>query len=112
MPRREAAAVATIEEQRRPMATLPAGTPVAPPAAKVETITREVRTVLIEVPMGEPGAGYLSQHVEARMDARQALALKSLLAGLRDGRMEMASGREVRTAAEAVKWILEKLAAE
>jgi hypothetical protein len=37
------------------------------------------------------------------------LALKSLLAGLRDGRMQMANGREVRTAAEAVKWMLEKM---
>jgi hypothetical protein len=100
MPRRETVAVAEPPAPKR----------TDPPAAKVETITREVRTVLIEVPMGEPGAGYLSQHVEARMNARQALALKSLLAGLRDGRMQMANGREVRTAAEAVKWMLEKMA--
>lgn len=100
MPRREtvAAAVQTPPRERTE----------APPV-KLATITHEVRTVLVEAPMGKPGTGYLSRHVEARLDVPQAESLKGLLAGLRDARAELANGREVLTAAEAVKWLLEKL---
>ena len=105
MPRRE-----TVVEQHG-TGTVEIERPTAPKDAVVETVMHRVRMALIEAPMGEAGNGYVSTHVEARLDQTQAKSLKSLVAGLVDGRNQTANGREVRTTADAVKWVLEKLAA-
>lgn len=97
-------------EPRRPLSNLPAGSPVSIPA--VREVVREIRTAIIEAPIGEPGPGYTSMHVEVRFQAtesHQAESLKRLAAGLRDTREVLRNGREVRTAADAVRWVLEKL---
>lgn len=75
----------------------------------VRAVTREIRTALVEAPIGELGPGYVSRYVEARFDERQSNALKGLVSGLRDSREMMANGREVKTNADAIKWLLEKL---
>lgn len=82
---------------------------VALTAPQVTEVVREIRTAMIEAPLGEMGNGYLSRHVEARLDRTQAESMKKLTAGLRDTREQTRNGREVRTAADAVKWMLEKL---
>lgn len=82
---------------------------VALSAPQVTEIMREIRTAMIEAPLGEMGNGYLQRHVEARLDRTQAESMKRLTAGLRDTREQTRNGREVTTAADSVKWLLEKL---
>lgn len=67
----------------------------------------------LAVPLGEIPAGvYVSKHVEAQLDGPQAATLRRVLAGLdRDG-ARLANGRRVTSSADAVRWLLENIAAE
>ena len=106
MPRRETAEAV--------LPTLPTSSPTAMTGAietiaQTETVAREIRAASIKAPMGEIGSGYVSDHVEARLGPQQAKSMKSLVAGLIDVREKLENGREVRTSADAVRWMLEKL---
>lgn len=81
------------------------------PEVSTQTIVRDVDEVVIGVPLGELGNGYLSRHVEARLTVQQATAMQRVTLGLRDRRAVMGDGKEVRTQADAVRWMLEAISA-
>lgn len=82
------------------------------PEVSRKTIVRDVNEVIIGVPLGELGNGYLSRHVEARLTVKQATAMQMVTLGLRDRRAVMSDGKEVRTQADALKWMLESVVRE
>jgi len=89
------------------------------PAQKPELETKAApemtaETVLLELPLGEVGGGeYLSTHVEARLRTReQRLAMKRLLRGLQKAGAKTKDGRPVQRLGEAIRWLLEQVAAK
>jgi hypothetical protein len=83
--------------------------------APIRIVSRQITAAIVEAPLSEAGTGYVSQHVEVRFgqnESRQAETLKRLVDGLRDTREKLANGRDVKTTADAVRWLLEKLSAE
>ena len=82
-----------------------------PPKAKpVHVIERRIETVMLAVPLGEIGNGHRQSHVEAWLKPTQAETMQRLLLALRDKRETNANGREVKTAADAFRWLLEQMA--
>ncbi len=73
------------------------------------------RSVGISVPVVDPGAGYRTEHVEVQgMAPRQREGLKWLLTGLMQAGAVVRSPvysqpRQVKSAADAVKWLLEEI---
>jgi hypothetical protein len=99
--------------------TPPAETP-APPAPPVETqppkpvavLQRRIETVLIKVPLGESVPGYREDHINMFIkDLRHMETMHRIKLALRDRRETTADGREVRSAADAVRWLLEQAGA-
>jgi hypothetical protein len=110
MPRILAEAVqskAVTTRLRKPALVHPIEADSPPPPVIV--IERRIETVTLSVPLGEIGMGYMPSHVEFWMKPPQAEALQRLVVALRDKRITTAEGREVRTAADAVRWLLEKI---
>ncbi len=93
------------------------GTPVTPanpiesepPSPPVAVIERRIETVTIAVPLGETGNGFNPAHVEVWLKPPQAEVMQRMIVALRDKRETIADGREVRTAADAVRWLLERI---
>ncbi len=88
--------------------TPPAETPPPKPVAVVQ---RRIETVHVSMPLGEIGPGYRSTHVQAFLDTAQAETMQRLLTGLRDLRRTTINGRQVVSAADAVRWLLEQAGA-
>ncbi len=67
--------------------------------------------VAIEIPLAADDDGYVCRHVEARLTAGQARALRRLRRALEDAaaRVPVGTGRSrpVQSAADAVRWLLE-----
>jgi hypothetical protein len=83
--------------------------PPMPAAKPVAVLERRVETMELAVPLGEIGPGYCSPHVQVFLDASQAETMQRLVVGLRDRRETTTNGREVRSAADAVRWLLEQI---
>ena len=77
---------------------------------QVQEIVREIRTAMIEAPLGEIGNGFVQRHIQAQLNRKEAETLKALTHGLRDTREATGDGRQVLTGAHALKWLLGKLA--
>lgn len=90
-----------------PVAVLDPPTPHPLPVAVIE---RRIETVTIAIPLGEIGPGHTPQHVEAWLKPHQSSALQELVVALRDKRATMGDRREIRTAADAIRWMLEQIA--
>lgn len=69
----------------------------------------EPQSATVEIPLGELHDGYLSNHVEARLDDKQRRNMRRMLHGLRQRGTVMANGRFVETNADAIRWMLEQL---
>jgi len=92
----------------QPVASPP---PAADPVRPVEVVQLQIETIRVEVPLGMPGPGYRSSHVEAKLKPPQAETMQRLVVALRDRRAVTLEGREVRTPADAVRWLLDRIAA-
>ena len=90
-----------------PVAVIDPPTPHPHPVAVLE---RRIETVTIAVPLGEIGPGHTPQHVQTWLKPHQAAALQELVVALRDKRATMGDRREIRTAADAIRWMLEQIA--
>lgn len=55
---------------------------------------------------------YCSDHVEARLGRRHAVALKRLRRGLERDAATLEDGRHVRSNADVVRWLLDQLTPE
>jgi hypothetical protein len=84
-----------------------------PPAAVVpieEFSLPSLEAVTLEAPLAVLDAGYLSRHVEARLNTElQRQALRRLTQGLRQAGEVLEDGRRVQSQADAIKWLLEQL---
>lgn len=70
------------------------------------------RQALVEAPLGEVGEGYLSAHLQARLTSiPQRRAMRALTVGLVGAGERTDDGRPVRNATDAIRWLLERLAA-
>lgn len=70
--------------------------------------------IAVEVPMADEITGYTPRHVEARLTVDQATALQRLrvalaAAGARTQTAASGSARPVQSAADAVRWLLDRL---
>lgn len=83
--------------------------PDTPPAKPVVVVERRIEIVLVEVPLGEIGSGHRPGHVEFWLKPPQAETLQRLVVALRDKRAVTSEGREIRTAADAVRWLLDRI---
>lgn len=92
-------------------APTPPKPPEGPPAKAVAVVERRIETVVVEIPLGEIGNGHRPNHVEAWLKPAQAEALQRLVVALRDKRAVSDDGREIRTSADAMRWLLERVAA-
>lgn len=88
-----------------------AAQPAAPIRRPPEVIELKIETIRVEVPLGTLGTGYRSSHVEAKLKPPQAETMQRLVVALRDQRAVTLEGREVRTPADAVRWLLDRIAA-
>lgn len=59
-----------------------------------------------------PPLGYVSNHVDAKLDARQALVLRQIRDGLDSQGARLRSGARVNSTADAVRWLLEQVPIE
>ena len=85
----------------------------APPPVSIaaEPMPELPASVIIEVPLGPLDQGYLSRHVEARFTSEvQRQAMRRLTNGLRQAGEKLEDGKPVTTHADAVKWLLERMA--
>lgn len=83
-------------------------TPTPPPKLAVET-----RRVTVTVPIRPAVATrYSARHVDVQLDNVQAAALTQLLEALDHGGERLKSGRRVTSAADALRWLLEVIAAQ
>jgi hypothetical protein len=81
-----------------------------------ESITRRElepqQIVTLECPLGEiPPDVYLQRHVEVQLSSSQAATLRRLVEALDLSRVRLGSNRRVTTGSDAVRYLLEQLAA-
>lgn len=70
----------------------------------------ELRTVSIDVPLRiPPTPRYAARHVEVQLDNGQAQTLRSLLDAVDERGERLQSGRRVVSAADALRWLLERV---
>ena len=79
------------------------------PPLPVVVVERRIETVTIAVPLGEIGPGHMPAHIQTWLQPPQAETMQRLVVALRDKRTTMTDGREVRTAADVVRWLLERI---
>jgi hypothetical protein len=66
--------------------------------------------VQIELPLGEVGNGYLTNHVEVGgLNVPQRETLKRLFHGLDHAGARLANGKRVGSNADTIRWILEQI---
>lgn len=80
------------------------------PPKPVKIVERRIEAVVIEAPLGEIGPGHRSRHVQLWLNTQQAETMQRLVVGLRDKREVTVNGKEVRSAADTIRWLLEALA--
>ena len=67
-------------------------------------------TAEITVPLGDLEAGqYNPRHLDLRLTVQQAASLRRVYVGLNDGHAQLADGRHIDSAADAVRWLLERV---
>lgn len=104
--RQQRSAVAgTAPPPRDAASELPAiDEPVETPAAAAAAVAR------VDLPLGEvPPGVFVSRHVEVQLSREQARAMRRLYEGLMNTNARLASGRRVKSPADAVRFILEQL---
>lgn len=79
-----------------------------PPAAAAAPPDPVLRT--IGIPLGRRSDGYISRHVDVQLDPVQRTSLSRLLSGLRQAGERLDGGKPVGSNADAVRWLLERLA--
>lgn len=94
-----------------PPAPSPPSPAEQPPEKPVAVIQRRIQTAIVRVPLGEIGPGYRSRHIETYLTPDQTETMQRLVVALRDRRTTTANGREIRSAADAVRWLLEQIGA-
>jgi hypothetical protein len=82
-----------------------------PPAGAVDIVAALPPGVIeIEIPVADfPADCYLSRHVQAQLDATQRIGLRRLSAGLAATDARLKNGRPVKSKADAIRWLLERL---
>lgn len=101
---------ANRQADQQPPADKPTPAADTPPPNPVKVLQRRIETVTVAVHLGEIGNGYRAEHVEARLKNTQRETMQRILVALRDKRATTADGREVRSAADAFRWLLEQIA--
>jgi len=72
----------------------------------------ESQSVIIELPVGPPEFdGYVTRHIDIQLDQRQARALRRVFSALHDSAVRLPNGRYVQSSADALRYILEQIAA-
>jgi hypothetical protein len=91
-----------------PAATpIPADPPVSPPPPAA---SQRRDGVTLDIPIGDPGDGYRQRHVQLQLSPRQAQGLALVSCGLVKAKLE--NGRLVQSRADALRWLLEQVAAK
>jgi hypothetical protein len=88
------------------------GDPEIEPVGQVATVTREIRTVVVEVPLAEPPSGHIPKTIEfasLALKPHQGVALRRFVEGLMLRGATLRNGREVKFNADAIKWFLEQV---
>ena len=82
-----------------------------PPAPPVQIIERRIETVMVEIPLGETPHRFQTIHIgEALVYGEHAQTWARLRQGLRDKGSRTADGREVKSAPDILRWLLEQFA--
>jgi len=99
----------TVDEEVTPEVTPEVtGEGTAAPPAKVSTQTRSV-----SVPLASVDFGYLPRRIDLRkLTKRQSSALRQLQEALSSQDVRLADGSQIKNPANAIKWLLESVAAE
>lgn len=72
-----------------------------------------ISSVLIEIPvMPFDASKYRTNQLHLRLTQRQADAMRVIFDGLHEAKRKLDSGKHVDSPADAVKWILERIADE
>ena len=78
-----------------------------------ETRTILTRTRIVEVPLvAAPPDAYRARHVDLQLSQPQRKALKETTLGLIAAEKRLANGREIRSNADAIRFILEAIGSE
>ena len=97
-----------LEAVKAEEVTQPPPSPAAPEAA--EPVFPKVT---ITVPLGdEAPVGYVSPRIDMSMGSREAAAFHRVFTGLKESGARLSSGNYVNTRSDAVKWIMEQVAAQ
>jgi len=110
MPRIPAAAT---KPQPEPTRTAP---PVEnPPVVRPAAVAVTIETIVVEIPLGAEPSGHVSRdlrtHINHLMTMPQSVTVARLAAGLRQTGAKLDNGRPVLFNADAVRWLLEQIAA-
>lgn len=99
----------TVDEEVTTEATQEvAGEVTVAPPAKVSTQTRSV-----SVPLASVNFGYLPRRIDLRkLTKRQSGVLRQLQEALCSQGVRLADGSQIKNPANAIKWLLESVAAE
>jgi hypothetical protein len=82
-----------------------------PPVVRPAAIEMTIETIVVEIPLGPTPSGYVSSHLNSQLTVPQATGVARLAAGLRQSGTKMSNGRPVLFNADAVRWLLEQIAA-
>jgi hypothetical protein len=93
------------EEGKEGTGDVPALLPLAHPLAE----TPEPRKIAVPVARTDLDNCYVSRHVELRMSPPQARTLRCVLLGLDAAGERLLNGRRVASAADALRWLLERI---
>lgn len=70
----------------------------------------KAKTIKIEIPLtGDPPTGYVSRHVDVRLDPDQANSLRRILDGLAATGACLRNKRRIETIGDALRWLLEQV---
>jgi hypothetical protein len=90
-------------------ATLPNPIEEESPAPPVQVIERRVETVTVGIPLGEPPHEIPNLHINVGLTRPHAHTFARLRQALADKHAKTADGRDVTYAADALRWLLERI---
>ena len=82
---------------------------VAAPSPPVQVIERRIETVTVKIPLGEPPHRFDQLHIEGWLRRDEAHTFARLRQALWDQGARTAEGREVKSSADILRWLMEQI---
>ena len=111
MPRNSAKRKKDPEPKTKPPVQDPPTPPdQEPPTPPVQVIERRIETVSVDIPLGEPPHRFREIRIDGRLVGNAAHTFAKIRQALKDQGRRTDDGRPVASAADVVRWLLEKIA--